>query len=85
MPDVSLDWGRLHYEAAGTGDPVLLISGLNGLAVPCSCGGGFGRVPASWWPAMGGWDARVLDVVTAAVMPPTGPVQVSPPRLQDRP
>ena len=34
MPDVSLPWGRLHYEAAGTGDPVLPISGLNGLAAP---------------------------------------------------
>ncbi len=34
MPDADLDWGRLHYEEVGAGDPVLLISGLNGLADP---------------------------------------------------
>lgn len=34
VPDVDLDWGRLHYEEVGAGDPVLLISGLNGLAAP---------------------------------------------------
>ena len=34
MPDVELDWGRLHYGEVGAGDPVLLISGLNGLTAP---------------------------------------------------
>ena len=34
MPKVVLDWGNLHYDEAGSGDPLLLISGLNGLAAP---------------------------------------------------
>jgi aminoacrylate hydrolase len=31
---VELPWGRLHYAEAGQGMPLLLISGLNGLAKP---------------------------------------------------
>jgi aminoacrylate hydrolase len=34
MPGVELPWGRLHYAEAGRGVPLLLISGLNGLAQP---------------------------------------------------
>lgn len=34
MPKVTLDWGALHYEEAGSGAPLLLVSGLNGLAAP---------------------------------------------------
>lgn len=34
MSSVELSWGRLHYEEAGDGAPLLLISGLNGLAKP---------------------------------------------------
>lgn len=32
MPKQMLPWGALHYEDAGSGPPVFLISGLNGLA-----------------------------------------------------
>jgi aminoacrylate hydrolase len=31
---IPLDWGALQIEEAGDGDPLLLISGLNGLAQP---------------------------------------------------
>ena len=31
---IALDWGDLHVEQAGSGAPLLLISGLNGLAQP---------------------------------------------------
>ncbi len=34
MPKIALDWGGLHYDEAGSGDPLLLVSGLNGLAAP---------------------------------------------------
>lgn len=34
MPRAELSWGALHYEEAGSGPPLLLISGLNGLAQP---------------------------------------------------
>lgn len=34
MPKAMLGWGGLHYEEAGAGPPVLLVSGLNGLAAP---------------------------------------------------
>ena len=34
MPGVELPWGRMHYAEAGQGMPLLLISGLNGLAQP---------------------------------------------------
>ncbi len=34
MGTATFDWGGLHYEEAGTGFPVMLISGLNGLAHP---------------------------------------------------
>jgi aminoacrylate hydrolase len=34
MSSVELSWGRLHYQESGSGAPLLLISGLNGLAQP---------------------------------------------------
>jgi aminoacrylate hydrolase len=34
MSKAALDWGALHYDEAGGGDPLLLVSGLNGLAAP---------------------------------------------------
>jgi aminoacrylate hydrolase len=34
MPKAALDWGGLHYEETGIGAPLLLVSGLNGLAAP---------------------------------------------------
>lgn len=34
MPLLQFDWGRLAYDSAGSGFPVLLVSGLNGLAAP---------------------------------------------------
>lgn len=34
MPDIDIGRGILHYEEQGTGFPVLLVSGLNGLASP---------------------------------------------------
>lgn len=34
MPRAELSWGALHYEEVGSGAPLLLISGLNGLAQP---------------------------------------------------
>lgn len=34
MPAAPLDWGDLHYQEAGAGPPLLLVSGLNGLAQP---------------------------------------------------
>lgn len=34
MPLAPLPWGRLHYQEAGAGPPLLLVSGLNGLAQP---------------------------------------------------
>lgn len=34
MSSVELPWGRLHYQESGSGAPLLLISGLNGLAKP---------------------------------------------------
>ncbi|HEX8544326.1 MAG TPA: alpha/beta fold hydrolase [Pseudomonas sp.] len=41
MSSAELSWGRLYYEDAGSGMPLLLISGLNGLARPWT-----GIVPA---------------------------------------
>ena len=34
MPKAMLDWGALQYDEAGSGHPLLLVSGLNGLAAP---------------------------------------------------
>ena len=34
MPKAALEWGGLAYDETGDGDPLLLISGLNGLAAP---------------------------------------------------
>lgn len=34
MPKAALEWGGLAYDESGDGDPLLLISGLNGLAAP---------------------------------------------------
>lgn len=34
MPKAELEWGALHYEESGSGEPLLLVSGLNGLAAP---------------------------------------------------
>lgn len=34
MARIMLDWGELNYEDTGSGEPLLLISGLNGLASP---------------------------------------------------
>ncbi len=34
MASVSFEWGELSYEEVGAGEPLLLISGLNGLAQP---------------------------------------------------
>lgn len=31
---IELPWGPLHFRAIGAGEPVLLVSGLNGLAAP---------------------------------------------------
>jgi aminoacrylate hydrolase len=41
MSSVELPWGDLHYQETGQGMPLLLISGLNGLAKPWQ-----GLVPA---------------------------------------
>ncbi|MDB5847721.1 MAG: hypothetical protein JWP29_1473 [Rhodoferax sp.] len=41
MPTLMLPWGPLHYQDAGSGPPLLLVSGLNGLARPWQ-----GTVPA---------------------------------------
>ena len=34
MPDIDIGRGVLHYEEQGIGEPVFLVSGLNGLAAP---------------------------------------------------
>lgn len=34
MPTLDIGRGELHYEEQGSGEPVLLVSGLNGLAAP---------------------------------------------------
>lgn len=34
MPSIDIGRGELHYEEHGDGEPVLLVSGLNGLAAP---------------------------------------------------
>ena len=50
MAVASFDWGELNYEDAGTGEPLLLISGLNGLAQP--------------WQAVAAQLARRFRVIT---------------------
>lgn len=50
MPDIDIGRGILHYEEQGSGEPVFLVSGLNGLAAP--------------WQAVATMLARRFRVVT---------------------
>ena len=50
MPDIDIGGGVLHYEEQGAGEPVFLVSGLNGLAAP--------------WQAVATMLARRFRVVT---------------------
>ncbi len=45
MPQVAIADGEIHYEVAGRGDPLILVSGLNGVA-------------RYWEPQLAGFSAR---------------------------